>query len=98
MATLMPFVWVVVMIFFVGGSFLWRQRAMGALGKAEEKDAHARAGNVAQRMGLTLTSGFPNFNFYHTGRWQDLGQAMSRNVMSTPQRPDIDVRMQGTPG
>lgn len=98
MATLMPFMWVIVMVLFLGGSFLWRQRMMGALGKAEEKDAHARVGNVAQRMGLTVVAGDPSFNFYHTGRWQDLGQAMSRNVLSKPSRPDIEVRMQGTPG
>ena len=98
MGSMMPFVWVVIMIVFVGGTFLWRKRQMGALAGMEAKDAHARAGAVAQRMGLTIVSGDPGFNFYHTGRWQDLGKAMSRNVLSRPDRPDIEIRMQGQPG
>lgn len=98
MATMMPFLWLVIMGVFLGGSFLYRRRMTGVMAGNEVKDAHARAGNVAQRMGLTVVTGDPNFNFYHTGRWQDVGQAMSRNVLSRPSRPDIEVRLEGTPG
>ncbi|MFO0684551.1 MAG: hypothetical protein U0234_21025 [Sandaracinus sp.] len=98
MATLMPFVWVLVMIGFVGATYFYRQRMMGAAAATEQQHTEARAGAVAQRMGLALVQGDPNFNFYYTNRWQDLGQAMSRNVLSRPSRPDIELRMEGTPG
>lgn len=49
-------------------------------------------------MGLAVVAGDPMFNFYHTGRWKDLGQAYSRNVLSTPSRPDIELRLAGSPG
>lgn len=98
MGTLMPFVYVIVMFGFVGATFWWRRKQMAGMATAEADNAHARVGAVAQRMGLQVVAGDPNFNFYYTNRWQDVGQAMSRNVLQKPARPDIEVRMQGTPG
>lgn len=94
----MPFGWVLFILVFVGGSFIWRQRQMAGLAQAEKNDSHARAGEVAARMGLCVVEGNPEFNFFHTGRWQDLGQAMSKNVLVRPDRPDIVVHLQGSPG
>lgn len=94
----MPFVWVIVMAGFAGIAFWMRRRGAGNMAEMEAKDAHARAGEVARRMGLTLVAGNPTFNFFHTGRWKDVGEAMKGGMLGGPDRPDIEIRMQGTPG
>lgn len=77
-----------------------RSRQASLLAGQETQYAHARAGAVAQRMGVTLLTGDPQFNFYLNPRVRQGGEALYGNVVSDLGKkldPECMVRMEGSP-
>jgi hypothetical protein len=98
MGVLLPiFVVVTVSVVFA----VLRMRQGAALAGQENQYAHARAGAVAQRMGITLLTGDPAFNFYLNPRLRRGAEALYGNALSNMGKklePECMVRMEGSPG
>jgi hypothetical protein len=98
LAALIP---VLVISIVLGAFAVMRIRQGNALAGQEAQYAHARAGAVAQRMGVTLVTGDPDFNFYLNPRLRQGGEALHGNFLSNAGKrlaPECMVRMEGSPG
>lgn len=84
------------------GVFAFLRLRQGAtLAGQESQYGHARAGAVAQRMGVTLLTGDPAFNFYLNPRLRRGSEALYGGVLGNVGKklePECVVRMEGTPG
>jgi hypothetical protein len=91
MQALIPLI-VVAVVLSVMAFMRFRQGAV--MGNMENQYAHARAGAVAQRMGLQLVAGDPNFHFYINPRLKQGHEALYGNKAIAP---ECVVQMQGMP-
>jgi hypothetical protein len=97
LSALLPFL---VVSAVVAAFAVMRMRQGQVLSGQEAQYPHARAGAVAQRMGLTLITGDPEFNFYMNPRLRQGGEALYGNVLSNAGKklaPECMVRMEGSP-
>lgn len=90
----------IVVVVVVAVMVFMRSRQGATLTAMDQQYAHARAGALAQRMGLALTAGEPEFNFYMNPRRREGGQALYGNAISNVGKtlqPEYTVRIEGAP-
>ena len=80
-----------VIIVLFGAAFLWRQRMVKA---GDAQYANAALGVVAQRLGLQLVAGDPNFNLV---MWENRAPQVSDLNPLPHQAFDYQIQAQGTP-